>query len=231
MSQVTKLEKQNTLQAATPAALLEIAINQNADLDRLEKLMEMQQRWEDNEARKAYVTAMAGFQAEGITIIKDKEGHNSKYASLSHTLESIGKALQAHGLTHSWKTDQRDGLITVTCCVTHQLGHKECTSMFASPDSSGSKNNIQAIGSTVSYLQRYTLYAVLGLASKEDDTDGGKSNFITNEQVKKVKKLAKDVGANEKIFLEYLKVETFEDIPASKYNMAINALEAKRKQK
>ena len=44
----------NPIQSVQPAELLRIAINNGADLDRLEKLMDMQERWEANEARKAY---------------------------------------------------------------------------------------------------------------------------------------------------------------------------------
>ncbi len=175
MNKKTELQpaQKTAIQAPTPSALLQIAIDQGADLDRLEKLMDLQTRWEDNEARKAFTLAMTAFRSTCPPIKKDKKGHNSNYASLAHSLSVIKDHLSKHGLSHSWKTAQSDnGLISVTCCVTHELGYQECTTLSASADTTGSKNAIQAMGSTISYLERYTLYAILGLASSELDDDG-----------------------------------------------------------
>ena len=167
----------------TPSKLLEMAVSQNADIDKLEKLMDLQQRWEANEARKAYIEAMTTFRSSVENITKNKEGHNSKYADLAHTLNSIKNQLSENGLSHTWKTEQGESLaITVTCHVTHRLGHQESTSMTALADTTGSKNDVQAIGSTVTYLQRYTLYAILGLASSDQDNDG-KADQRTGAQV------------------------------------------------
>jgi len=164
---------------ATPMTLIEAAISQNADIDRLEKLWELQQRYEASEARKAYNTAMAAFRAECPKIEKNKrvafatQRGNTQYrhATLDHAIEVIQPILAKHGLSYSWRTEQKGSLITVTCIVTHIAGHSESTSMFGEPDTSGTKNSIQAVGSTVTYLQRYTLFSILGLAAG-DDTDG-----------------------------------------------------------
>ena len=86
----------------------------------------------------------------------------------------INEALSEHGLSAAWETAQNNGSVTVTCKITHIMGHSESTSLTAAPDNTGSKNPIQAIGSTVTYLQRYTLLALTGLATYEQDDDGGK---------------------------------------------------------
>jgi len=195
MSELAQIEPTELKPVAptTPATLLQLAVEQGADLDRLEKLMALQQNWEANEARKAFASAMTGFRADCPEIDKNAKGHNSKYATLAHTISLIKEPLSKHGLSHNWKTEQTEDLISVTCCVTHQLGHQECTSMNALSDTSGSKNAIQALGSTVTYLQRYTLYAILGLASaSEDDDDDGAATGkvktvidVTNEWIKR----------------------------------------------
>src|SRR2546430_17661412 len=59
--------------ALTPVELLRIAVSQNADIDKLTKLMDLQERWERNEARKAYVVAMNAFQSAPPTISKNKQ--------------------------------------------------------------------------------------------------------------------------------------------------------------
>ena len=169
MSEVAKIQPQ----AVTPGQMLQIAVEQNADIDKLEKLMALQERWEANNAKKAYVAAMSKFRSECPAIARTKEGHNIKYAGLAESIDQIKSLLAQCGLSHSWSTTQTDvGLVSVTCSVTHTDGHSEQTTLAAAPDTTGSKNSIQALGSAVSYLERYTLFAILGLASQEMDNDG-----------------------------------------------------------
>lgn len=170
------VKKESTDVAITPTQMLAIAVEQGADLDKLEKLMDLQERWEDKQAHKNYIASMSRFRSECPVIERTKSGHNIKYAGLAESLEQIKDLLAECGLSHSWSTVQDGSVTSVTCTVTHVDGHSESTSLSAAPDTSGSKNAIQAIGSTVSYLQRYTLFAILGIASADADTDG---NFET----------------------------------------------------
>jgi hypothetical protein len=156
----------------TPNDLLRIAVEANADVEKIGKLMELQIRWEQQKAQKTYVAAMARFRTCCPSIFKTKNGHNSKYAPLSEIVDGIKDAEMQCGLDHTWRTEQSDKDIKVSCRVTHLDGHYEETSLIAAPDGSGSKNAIQAIGSTVSYLQRYTLCALLGIATQDMDNDG-----------------------------------------------------------
>ena len=160
------------LTAITPVQMLVIAVEQGADIDKLTKLMDLQERWEGNEARKQYTAAMAVFRADCPKIERDQSGHNNKYAGLAGSIEQIKQLMSDCGLSHRWETSQESKDITVKCIVTHKGGHAESTRLTAQPDTSGSKNAIQAIGSTVAYLERYTLFAIMGLASKEMDDDG-----------------------------------------------------------
>lgn len=164
---------------ATPIDLLRIAVTQGADIDKLEKLMVLQERWEKNEARKAYVAAMNKFKENPPTISKNKlvsfdtsKGRTEyRHATLDHVCDEITKALSAVGISHAWKVKQDKDIITVICVLTHVQGHSEETELFGGPDNSGTKNSIQAISSTVTYLERYTLLAACGLAP-ENDNDG-----------------------------------------------------------
>jgi len=230
---MTEIAKKNAElpTVTTPADLLNIAVSQNADLDKMEKLMELQERWEANEAKKAYNQAMAAFNDEPLIIEKTRKAHNSMYAGLAETLEVVRPALQEHGLSHSWKTQQHDtGTITVRCCITHNLGHSECTSMSAPPDDSGSKNSIQSLGSSVSYLQRYTLYAILGLASSDMDTDGGKPiPKITEEQAEEINKKLDEVKGDKAQFCKGMKVNSIPELKETDYGKALRLIEGKRK--
>lgn len=167
----------------TPMDLICRAQQANASIDQMQQLFELQLRYEANEGRKAYNEAMANFRKDAPAIARTRVGHNIKYAGLSESIEAVQPLLSEFGLSHQWKTRQDGNLITVECTVSHRMGHSESTSLSSAPDTSGSKNAIQAIGSTVSYLERYTLFAILGLSSREMDDNGKGANKKTEEKV------------------------------------------------
>lgn len=169
------------LQAPTPMHLIELAVSKGADADALAKLMDLQLRWEANEARKQFEGAFERFKASAPAIIKTKhvsfpnrDGKSTDYwhAELDKITDIIGESLRSYGIIHQWKTSDANGKTTVTC-VLKGFGHTEEAATLSGPsDTSGGKNNIQAIGSTVTYLQRYTLLSACGLAAKGTDNDG-----------------------------------------------------------
>lgn len=167
-----------TAVVTTPVDLLRIAVESGADLDRLERLMALQERWESAEALKAYNAAFAAFKNEAVRIIRDKlisagPLNGKRYASLASVIDSITPALTAHGLSASWRlTKDEPGWLEVTCVLKHIGGHSEAVSMGGPPDAGGAKNAIQARASTVSYLERYTLKAICGVSESDDDDDG-----------------------------------------------------------
>jgi hypothetical protein len=196
----------------------------------LEKLMALQERWEANQARKAFNEAVAAAKAEIPVITKNREGHNSKrYADFAAYARAVDPILGKHGLGYRFRTVQ-DERIHVTCILFHKAGHVEENTLAGPADATGSKNAIQAIGSTLTYLQRYSLTQALGLAATEDD-DGkaaGNGSAITEEQLATIQALIVDVGADIQKFCRYMKVDKLDDIPAAKFQNAMAALEAKR---
>lgn len=168
----------------SPSVLIAMALDKNADPEVLSKLMDLQERWERNCSQKAFVVAMTAFKQEAPSVMKKHERANFgpgkasySYANLGSIVQEISALLGKHELSSSWETSQDDkGLVVVSCHVTHSAGHRETVTLRGPADTSGSKNPIQSIGSTVTYLQRYTLLAVLGLATKvDDDGNGGNS--------------------------------------------------------
>ena len=160
-----------------PYKLLEIAVQQNLDVDKLERLMELDERWRAQRAKEAYFGALAKFQAAVPSLAKDSlvsfGTTKYKFASLPVIKDTIQSALSEAGLTYRWEFEDREGgELTATCLITHVDGHSEKTSMSAPADSSGSKNPVQQIGSTMTYLQRYTLIGALGLTTADKDDDG-----------------------------------------------------------
>lgn len=159
--------------AATPMGILEIAVAKGADIETLTKLMELKERFDAAEARKAYVQAMSDFKKESITITKDKDNkqYGSKYTSIGNLVNTVTPLLSRHGLSAEWTLDQSDG-IRVGCTITHALGHSGETKWMKVPaDSSGAKNPIQQIKSSVTYAKIATFEMACGLASKEGNMD------------------------------------------------------------
>lgn len=176
-----------------PSALLQLAVQQNLDIDKLEKLMQLQERWQAQQARKEFLSAISHFQANCPTLEKTKKvdfankaGYRTKYsyASLGDIVESIKKPLSDAGLSFRWEIQDVESKLVVTCIVSHHLGHSEKTTMSAAKDESGGKNEIQQRGSSITYLQRYTLIAALGISTADEDVDGHKEETSTPAQTK-----------------------------------------------
>lgn len=169
-----------------PSALLMLAVQRGDDMQRIAQLMDLQDRWEANEARKAYNIAFANFKAEAVTLVRNKKVtagplQGKSYAELHAVVNAITPALSQYGLSAAWKLtkDEKDW-IEVTCTLKHAGGHSEFVSMGGPPDVGGAKNPIQARASTVSYLERYTLKAIVGLSEQDDDDDGGHTDRDTS---------------------------------------------------
>ena len=179
--QIANKEQNLTPAQVTPNELITIAVQQNADADKLEKLLALQERWEANEAKKAYNRAIAAFKAESIEILKNKKvsfktskgSTEYDHATLDSIVEKVTPLLAKHNLSHRWVPHQeQSGLIRVQCTITHELGHSESVEFQGMPDGTGNKNPLQMAASALTYLERYTLLAITGLAAKGQDDDG-----------------------------------------------------------
>lgn len=171
-------QPQGALAANSPAAMMMAAMSQGASLEQVEKMMDLQERYEKREAEKAYNAAFAAFKAEAVRIVKGRKVtdgplRGKEYAELHDVVDAVTPALSRHGLSTAWKLtrDEKDWL-EVTCTLKHVGGHSESVSMGGPPDAGGAKNALQARASTKSYLERYTLKAICGVAEGGDDTDG-----------------------------------------------------------
>ena len=170
MSKELAENKDNGVQVlTTPDSLIERAIDQGADVDTIGRLLELKEQYESQEAAKAFHRAMAEFQADKPVLPRSKsvrfgssEKAAYKFCPLDVMAQLLKGPLQTHGLSYSWQGLSKEGMEGQRCIIKHVMGHSESTEMFAPADSSGNKNSIQSIGSTATYLQRYTLKAALG---------------------------------------------------------------------
>lgn len=169
------------LAAPAPMQLLQIAVQNNYDIDKLNQLMDLQERWEQKQAKKSFLAALSKFQTLVPVLKKAKTANvptrtggsfSYKYADLGTITQAIKVALNECGLSYRWEFTETNNKMKVTCIVSHLDGHTETTSMEGAADGSGAKNDIQQKGSTHTYLQRYTLIGALGLSTADEDNDG-----------------------------------------------------------
>lgn len=216
--------------ALTPMDMLNQALTRGASLEIVEKMMGLQERWEANQARKAFNEAIAAAKAEIKPIVRDKKGHNDKrYVSFDAIARMVDPILSKHHLIYRFRSEQSDGRISVTCVLSHGIHHEE-TTLCGPADTTGNKNAIQAIGSTLTYLQRYSLVQMLGLAAADDDDGkaGGAGEVLSAKQVEEMQALIVEVAADIQKFCKHMKVEKIEDIPANRFQSAMDALNAKK---
>lgn len=162
----------------TPLTVLMRAIQDNScDLARLEKLMDLEARWRADRAKQSYVRAFAKFKKNMPDVVKDmlNRQYGSDYSSLANLVNTTNKVLGEYGLNARWDIDQAAGMKAV-CIMTHEDGHEERVVITGPLDTSGAKNPLQQIKSTLTYLEGATFQAITGVvarsASADDDGNG-----------------------------------------------------------
>jgi len=166
---------------SNPSQLIALAIQKDLDIDKLERLMVMKERWDAQQAQKAFYVALSKFQKLVPTLIKDKHVHyvTKSGAVIDYDHTSLGKiqpqiqdAAAECGLSHRWEFNDGPDLMEVTCILTHIEGHSERSSQSTPVDTSGNKSTIHGRQSSRTYLERSTVIGVYGLMSADKDDDG-----------------------------------------------------------
>lgn len=214
----------------TPMDLVSYAIQSGQPIDIIREAIALSKELKREQALEAFDAAVADAKAEIGPAVKNRVGNNSKkYADFAAYAGVVDPIIGKHGLSYRFRTTQ-DDRIHVTCVLSHRAGHREETTLAGPSDTTGSKNAIQAIGSTLTYLQRYTLVQALGLAAAEDDDgkasgQGADAGPINEEQASKLRELIDVSGADIAIFCEKWKIEAVPELPASKFAEAFGSLE------
>ena len=175
-----QVEPPGQAQMSEAGALVSQAMNQGLSMEHIQALLNMKRDEEDRAARKEYVAALSAAKAEFPVMAKGKRvaypGKDGKpgteffHATLGQITSTITPILGRHGLSISWPSKRDKDRVCVCCEITHEGGHSERSEeLYAPTDTTGSKGNLQAVGSTMTYLQRYTLTAALGLGFVDDD--------------------------------------------------------------
>lgn len=236
MNAVAEFEP-NHLVPADTVSLMDVigraAADPNTDVSKLERLLAMYERIKASEAQSAFTEALIAAQQE-IPAIPERGkilnrggGVQSTYALWEDMNDILRPILARHGLALSFRTGREDGKITVTGVLRHKLGHKDETTIYLPADTSGSKNDVQGVGSSTSYGKRYTTQALLNMTSRGEDDDGqkgGASGKITEAQAKELIAACAANKAPLAKFCDFMKVENVQDIAVKDFDRAIQAI-------
>jgi len=224
--------------AVTPMDMLNRAVESGAGLDMVEKLMGLQERWEANQARKDFDSAIAAAKSEIKPILKTRTGHTGKYEDLAAIATEVDPILSKHGLSYRYRARQ-DEKVHVTCVLSHKSGYSEETELSEKPDVGPSRNAIQALGSCLTYLQRYSLKLALGLSASKDDDGRAAAKIddntppapgsITEQQTDNIRDLLELKGVSLAAFLNWAKQKRICDIPADQYDGCVTGINNFRK--
>lgn len=175
MNAVVRQQDNIPTQQADGASILSVisraASDPNVDIDKMDRLLQMHERMQAKQAAADYAADLAEMQ-DALPSIGERGNAAGRYtfALWEDINAAIKPVLKRYGFALSFRTDCQDG-ISVTGVLTHKSGHREETTIKLPADSSGNKNAVQAVASSVSYGKRYTAGALLNLTSHGEDDD------------------------------------------------------------
>jgi hypothetical protein len=215
----------------TPLVLLQQAIDKGIEPDQLATLMDLQERFERNRAAEAYAAAITQFQSRCPQIKKERKptsGPTYTYASYDDVMLVAGPLLAECGISVSFSTKTIDKALEATCKLrvgTHTEEHS-----FTVPVPEMRVNDTQRFGAALRYAQRYALCGALNIVVTDEDVDAGNLtvNTITEEQVIQIEDWILSTDSDRAKFLKAFSIEKLSDLPAAKFQNAIDAFKKKQ---
>ena len=199
-TKTTVLPPNSPIKANEATAIIQVieraALNPAVDIDKMERLLLMQERVMERAAKASYVQSLAVAKRTIPTIPENGKivipgrgnlpDQVTPYPLWEDIDEAITPVLDANGLVLSFRTSMApDGRLIVSGVLSHCDGHEERTDLTLPYDSSGSKNGVQAVGSSLSYGKRYTATALLNLVSRNEDDDGASGGKLPSAHAAK----------------------------------------------
>lgn len=175
--------------------------------------------------------SLALFEAQkdmgGVVRGKDNDFFSSKYADLAAVLKVLKPVYNDHGLIAiQFPIDDGERIGAVTRII-HSASGQWMESSYTLPIK---KQDPQAAGSAITYARRYALVSMALMPSVDDDAEAAslrEEKPITEEQVLALAELCTATGTQTEAFLKHIKVESFEELPASMFDKALNLLKKK----
>lgn len=205
-------------------------------VERMQQLFHLLKEIQTEDARKAFTAAFPLAQAEMEPVRKDAKSDKGKYATHLALDSAIRPAYTKHGFGVSF--DSADSPlqdhVRLLCILMHTSGYERTYHLDVPADGKGAKGNdvmtkTHAVGSATTYGKRYLLGMVWNIAVHDRADDDGKAASDTGEtvsdaQIAALQKLVAEIGGEEKAFLTYAKVESWDEIRARDFHRHHTAL-------
>ncbi len=237
MSEVAEVEAGAIIQVIERAAM-----NPDVDIEKMERLMGMQERILDRQAEQCYASAMTDAQGAMPVIAKRTPGDQGKYhyADIAAVVSEAKPVWHEHGFSLQFGQEEctKDGFMRVGCHVKHRGGHRE-HEWVEVPDTNKSMtgkdimSKSQEVGSGFTYGRRYLTCLIFNIATGDDlNGKGPVANTLTidQEQVDALLKLIDQVPAKPQDQLrKWITSCGFEDITEitiARYDEILKGIEA-----
>jgi hypothetical protein len=223
------------------AVIERLATNPQLNIETFDRLLTARREEEDRAAKRAFNSAMSHAKGEISPVLKTRDvDYPSKrdggarvkyrYESFADVAKVVDPVFAAHGLSYRFRVSQKADQVTVTCIVSHADGYSEETSPLEAKVDPGATgmSMVQSLGSALTYLQRYSLRAAIGLAAGVDDDGrgaGGTSPKIDARQAATLRMLITDTGRSETTLLRLVGVEDIDDMTVDQWTRAKEVLD------
>ena len=177
-------ERESVLARLDPQALINKAMETNAGIETMERLVALAKEVREIQAKEAWYEAMAQFQLRCPAIkktasakIQTRTGgsYTYRYAPLDEIMGAIQPVMGPLGLSVSWRSRVEPDKVIVSCRVSHTFGHHEESGEIAMPIVQGDGTGAtppQRVGIAATYAKRYALLGIIGMAPEDDDDAG-----------------------------------------------------------
>lgn len=205
------------------------ACDASVDIDKLERLILMSEKMQAKSAEQAFNAAMAQMQCDIPTV--SEGGLNThtgnSYATLDDINYTLKPIMQRHGFAITFKVDHVGAGVKVTGILMHSSGHREDTTMFLPMDIGKGRNDVQAVGSSVTYARRYVMCALLNITTgdqRDDDGAGAAPEpMVTPAQVKQIEALLAQCADRTKSGFEKM-YSTADQVPKANFDGVVAGL-------
>lgn len=152
-----------------------LALDPRCDMDKLERLIKLQDRMEAKSALEAFNAAFAEMQCEMPSVEKRTENSHTKkmYADLDDINYAVRPVMAKFGFGVSFKIINQANGVSITGILMHKAGHREETTMILPLDTGAGRSAVQSVGSTTTYGKRYVMCALLNITSGDDNDNDG----------------------------------------------------------
>ena len=167
--------------------LLQTAIEKNADVGMMEKLLSMRKQLKEEWAKETFFTSLSSLQRElpilkKNSIVRNKDGTvRYAYTPLEEIVRQTKDIIQKYGFSFLIDSEVKEKSVKAVCKIIHQFGHSE-TSTFEVPiDKDGFMNEPQKFASALTYAKRYAFCNAFGILTADEDDDTSKTHPIRED--------------------------------------------------